>query len=116
MRYAKKMNKGYVFSLLVLETGFLCGALAILELTLETRLESHSEICLPLSPPKWNKVIFHCTLDKGYIFLRGEEWGQGGGKEGGGGGHDHLHTSCCPGDAWLPFLLGFSYRVRLSGL
>lgn len=40
MRYAKKMNKGYVF----LSFGFrnrvsLCNALAILELTLETRLE-----------------------------------------------------------------------------
>jgi hypothetical protein len=33
------------------ETGFLCIALAVLELTLKTRLASNSEIRLPL-PPK----------------------------------------------------------------
>jgi hypothetical protein len=33
-----------------LETGFLCVSLAVLELTLDTRLVSNSEICLPLPP------------------------------------------------------------------
>ena len=36
------------------ETGFLCVALAVMELTLETRLASTSEICLPLPPKCWN--------------------------------------------------------------
>ena len=35
----------------VFETGFLCIALAILELTLKTKLASNSEIHLPM-PPK----------------------------------------------------------------
>jgi hypothetical protein len=37
-----------------LETGFLCVALAVLELTLETRLASNSEIHLPLPPKCWD--------------------------------------------------------------
>jgi hypothetical protein len=35
-------------------TGFLCIALAVLELTLQTRLASNSEICLPLPPKYWD--------------------------------------------------------------
>ena len=37
-----------VFVLCFFETGFLCVALAVLELTLQTRLALNSEICLPL--------------------------------------------------------------------
>ena len=36
------------------ETGILCIALAILELTLKTRLASNSEIHLPLPPKFWD--------------------------------------------------------------
>jgi hypothetical protein len=36
------------------ETGFLCVVLAVLELTLETRLASNSEIRLPLPPKCWD--------------------------------------------------------------
>ena len=36
------------------ETGFLCVALAVLELTLWTRLASNSEIHLPLPPECWD--------------------------------------------------------------
>jgi hypothetical protein len=36
------------------EIGFLCVALAVLELTLETRLASNSEIHLPLPPQCWD--------------------------------------------------------------
>jgi hypothetical protein len=36
------------------ETGFLCVALAVLELTLQTRLASNSEIRLPLPPKCWD--------------------------------------------------------------
>jgi hypothetical protein len=36
------------------ETGFLCVALAFLELTLYTRPASNSEICLPLPPECWD--------------------------------------------------------------
>jgi hypothetical protein len=36
------------------ETGFLCIALAVLELTLQTRLASNSEIRLPLPPKCWD--------------------------------------------------------------
>jgi hypothetical protein len=36
------------------ETGFLCIALAVLELTLKTRLASNSEIRLPLPPECWD--------------------------------------------------------------
>jgi hypothetical protein len=36
------------------ETGFLCVALAVLKLTLYTRLASNSEICLPLPPECWD--------------------------------------------------------------
>jgi hypothetical protein len=36
------------------ETGFLCVALAVLELTLETWLASNSEISLPLPPKCWD--------------------------------------------------------------
>jgi hypothetical protein len=37
----------------VFETGFLSIALAVLELTLLTRLASNSEICLSLPPKCW---------------------------------------------------------------
>jgi hypothetical protein len=33
---------------------FLCVALAVLELTLQTRLALNSEICLPLPPKCWD--------------------------------------------------------------
>jgi hypothetical protein len=36
------------------ETGFLCIALAVLELTLYTRLALNSEIRLPLPPKCWD--------------------------------------------------------------
>jgi hypothetical protein len=36
------------------ETGFLCVALAVLELTLQTRLALNSEIRLPLPPKCWD--------------------------------------------------------------
>jgi hypothetical protein len=39
---------------LFFETGFLCGALAVLELTLQTRLSSNSEIYMPLPPKCWD--------------------------------------------------------------
>jgi hypothetical protein len=38
----------------VIEIGFLCVALAILELTLKTRLAWNSEIHLPLPPKCWD--------------------------------------------------------------
>jgi hypothetical protein len=40
--------------LVFFETGFLCIALAVLELTLKTRLASNSEIRLPLPPECWD--------------------------------------------------------------
>lgn len=40
------LMSGFVFS----ETGFLGVVLAVLEITLETRLTLNLEICLPLSP------------------------------------------------------------------
>jgi hypothetical protein len=40
----------FVLFCFVFKTGFLCVALAILELTLWARLASNSEICLPLPP------------------------------------------------------------------
>jgi hypothetical protein len=36
------------------ETGFLCVALVVLELTLSTRLASNSEIRLSLPPERWD--------------------------------------------------------------
>lgn len=36
-----------------LRRGFLCLALAFLELTLDTKLSSNSELCLPLPPEYW---------------------------------------------------------------
>ena len=38
----------------VFETGFLCIALAVLELALEARLASNSELHLPLPPKCWD--------------------------------------------------------------
>jgi hypothetical protein len=38
----------------IYETGFLCIALAVLELALQTRLALNSEICLPLPPKCWD--------------------------------------------------------------
>ena len=43
-----------LFVCLFFETGFLCIALALLELTLKTRLASNQEICLPLPPKCWD--------------------------------------------------------------
>jgi hypothetical protein len=42
------------FFFFVFETGFLCVVLAVLELTLYTRLASNSEIRLPLPPKCWD--------------------------------------------------------------
>ena len=42
------------FVCLFIETGFLCVALTILELALQTRLILNSEICLPLLPEFWD--------------------------------------------------------------
>jgi hypothetical protein len=39
---------------LFLKTGFLCIALAVLELSLQTRLALNTEICLPLPPKYWD--------------------------------------------------------------
>ena len=47
------INFFYLF-VLFFETGILCIALAVLELTLQTRLASNSEICLPLPPKCWD--------------------------------------------------------------
>jgi hypothetical protein len=43
-----------LFLFLFFETGFLCIALAVLELTLYTRLASNSGIRLPLPPECWD--------------------------------------------------------------
>jgi hypothetical protein len=43
-----------LFVCLFFETGFFCVALAVLELTLQTRLASNSEILLPLPPKCWD--------------------------------------------------------------
>jgi hypothetical protein len=44
----------FCFLFFVSETGFLCVALAVLELVLLTSLTSNSEICLPLPLECWN--------------------------------------------------------------
>jgi hypothetical protein len=44
----------YLFIFWFFEAGFLCEALAVLELTLKTRLASNSEIPLPLPPKCWD--------------------------------------------------------------
>jgi hypothetical protein len=44
----------FVLFCFVFETGFLCIALAVLELTLYTRLASNPEIRLPLPPECWD--------------------------------------------------------------
>ena len=44
------------------ETGILCIALAILELTLKTRLASNSEIHLPLTPSSGIQGVHHYCL------------------------------------------------------
>jgi hypothetical protein len=41
------------------ETGFLCVSLAVLELTVYTRLVLNSEICLPLPPSVGIKGVCH---------------------------------------------------------
>jgi hypothetical protein len=46
--------KNFYFLDFFFETGFLCAALAVLELTLQTRLASNSEIHLPLPPKCWD--------------------------------------------------------------
>jgi hypothetical protein len=43
-----------LFICLFFETGFLCVALAVLELTLYTKLALNSEIYLPLPPKCWD--------------------------------------------------------------
>jgi hypothetical protein len=51
VRYSDIYIYIYIYIYWFFETGFLCVALAVLELTLLTRLASNSEISLPL-PPK----------------------------------------------------------------
>jgi len=48
-----------LFGFLFFETGFLCVALAVLELTLKTRLALYSEICLPLPLSAGIKGVRH---------------------------------------------------------
>jgi hypothetical protein len=38
----------FIIIIIILKIGFLCVALVVLELTLQTRLASNSERCLPL--------------------------------------------------------------------
>jgi hypothetical protein len=52
------------------ETGFLCVALAVLELTLQTRLASNSEIHLPLPPKCWDQRRVPPRLAPTLLFLR----------------------------------------------
>jgi hypothetical protein len=50
-------NTHFIFCLFVclfFETGFLCVALDVLELTLQTRLAWNSKIHLPLPPKRWD--------------------------------------------------------------
>ena len=63
-------NSPFVLFCFVLffETGFLCIALAVLELTLQTRLASNSEICLPL-PPECTTTPDHVLFFKKKIYL-----------------------------------------------
>ena len=49
----------FFFFYLPFQTGFLCISLAVLELTLQTRLSSNSEVCLPLPPECWITVVYH---------------------------------------------------------
>jgi hypothetical protein len=44
----------FIYLFWFFETGSLCIALAVLELTLQTRLASNSEIRLPLPPECWD--------------------------------------------------------------
>jgi hypothetical protein len=44
----------FFFFFFFFETGFLCIALAVEELTLYSRLASNSESCLPLPPECWD--------------------------------------------------------------
>jgi hypothetical protein len=56
--------------LFVFETGFLWVALAVLELTLQTRLVSKAEIHLPLSPKCWSKGVHHyCLAHSPFLIL-----------------------------------------------
>ena len=49
------------------KTGFLCVALAVLELTLQTRLSSNSEIHLPLPSKCWG-MHHHCPAGPCFFF------------------------------------------------
>jgi hypothetical protein len=44
----------FIYLFWFFETGFLCIALVVLELTLKTKLASNSEIHLPLPPKCWD--------------------------------------------------------------
>jgi hypothetical protein len=57
-----------LFCFVFLETGFLCIALAVLELTLKNRLASNSEIHLPLTPKCWNER--HAPLPGLWLFFK----------------------------------------------
>jgi hypothetical protein len=59
----------FIFYFCCFETGFLCVALSVLELTLYNRLASNSEICLPLPPKAGIKgVHHHCLASKAIRF------------------------------------------------
>jgi hypothetical protein len=65
--FTKKSLSFFFFFFWFFETGFLCAVLAVLELTLYTRLVSNSEIHLPL-PPKPSAgikgVCHHCLAER----------------------------------------------------
>ena len=58
----------FLFFCCFFETGFLYIALAVLELTLRTRLALNSEICLPSAGIKG--VRHHTGLVMGFLFLK----------------------------------------------
>jgi hypothetical protein len=51
-----------LFCVVLSETGFLCVALTLLELTLHSRLASNAEICLLLPPKCWEKKTHSTAL------------------------------------------------------
>lgn len=49
----------FLFCSVFFKTWFSYVTLAFLKLTLQTRLASSSEICLPLPPEFWNKAVYY---------------------------------------------------------
>ncbi len=56
-----KVRLSFSFFLFFFKTGFLCVALTVLELTLQTRLALNSEIRLPLPPVGKTVSYTHLT-------------------------------------------------------